>query len=63
MSAGGTLSIKNAHADGFGSSFLQSLDLAETDKRRKFVALPYDALGGACAALHGPMDDVLGEFF
>ena len=62
ISAGGTLAVENAHADGAGAGFFQRLHLAQADERGEFVALADYALGGGRASGHGAADDVLREF-
>ena len=60
--AGGTLAVKDAHADGARAGFFQRFDLAEADERGEFVAFADYAFGGGGAAGHGAADDVLREF-
>ncbi len=60
---GGALSEEDADSDRFGAGFLQGFNLAEADKRGKFVAFADDAFGGGGSAFHGTGDDVLRDFF
>ncbi len=62
ISAGGTLAVKNPHADGARAGFFERFDLAQAHERGKFVALADYAFGGGGASGHGSADDVLRNF-